>query len=358
MARKKNIVEHGDGTATPTTSGTFGGDDSIKGASIHPVLPDDGGGLRCLSAKDITLDDRTAANLLGAAHPPAERDVRPNWIKYLQAAMYRQTFIPQLVTLVVADCSSYRTNGNSYVRCNGQHTCWALRGLNQHEMPGLAYEQVRLLTFECKNDEELRRLYASIDRGSPRSPGHILNSHLFGTPEYENIQKSVLQLCGKGLRLWMWETKNERSIHDMDEVAALMLRERHDLCISVCRFFNMLGTYRDRAHLNRAPVWGSILATFDANEKAGVDFWTPVQSGLGFKAAGDPRKRLREFLTSSRVEGKQKKVDPTLRVTSQEEMLRGCFHCWNKWMDGQTISQLKISSLKTRPKLRRRRKQK
>ena len=278
-----------------------------------------------------------AEKLLDLEEFVGDRPLKSRHVDDLIKAMERGTFHPELVSLIVC-----KHDGKTY-RMNGQHTAWA-----RLYMPDKGYEcSVTMLEYTAKSMEDMRTLYASIDRSSPRTRANVITSYLAGTEEFDEVKSSTLRVVPMGFAMWMWKTKHERRMHDGDDVAYLIKTDHYDLARKVCAFLDKHSS-RDYKHLMRAPVVGAMFATFNKAPQIALDFWGPVATGTGIDKVGDPRLKLRNELQRVAVDSGQGSLSHK-KIVSQEYMFRQCVAAWNAFRDGRSLQLLKAAEKGNRP---------
>lgn len=265
-----------------------------------------------------------------------DRKLRQNHVTTLIEHMRRSTFRPEHVSLMT--CSF---EGKTY-RMNGQHTCWA-----RLEMPADWPCKVRLIQYEAASMDSMRQLYASIDRGSPRTKQNVVHSYLAGTSEFEMVPPWTVKLLPAGFNQWKHENSNDHV--DGDTLAQLLKTEYYDAALRVCTLLENI-TQKPR-FLLRGPVVAAMFATCSKNKGDSYEFWLPVSDGTGFTNKHDPRNTLREYLMQASVAvGNGTQTDR--RKVSQEEMFRACILCWNAFREKRLLSVLKTSLTNKRSTVR------
>jgi hypothetical protein len=270
-------------------------------------------------SKQVMLTTKLAEELLDMAVFEGERGVNERHLQYLLNQHAAGRFDWNFVTIITAEL------GGRMYRLNGQHTSW-LRIF----MPGkFGDPEIRRLHYRVTDDDQLRELYAAIDRNKTRTPAHILKALIIGTETGAGIQHDVIALIGAGIRLWKEEIRTKAKLVDPQDVAKL-IEENLDAVQATCEWYQAQG-HGDRLHLRRAGAFAAMLATFTKAPRVAVDFWTAVCNGIGFQTATDPRRVLREMLITSTVQsaGRGKKS------IGQEDMYRCCISSWNKWRKGE-----------------------
>lgn len=289
----------------------------------------------------VDLTENRAEWLLGNTKEVHEfagdRPLKEKHVDYLVGAMRRGTFRPELVTIVVCE-----HDGKLY-RMNGQHTAWARIYLERKRWPC----KVRMLTYRAATEEDMRRLYASIDRSSPRSKGQVVGSYLKGSPGFEKVSDPVLRHLSQGFALWKWEASHERNANDGDAVAFHLKTGYYDLTMKVAAFLGEL-SQGSHKHLLRAPVVAAMYATFEKAPQIAREFWMAVANGVGVDTASDARLRLRDKLMQTSV-GLGGGASSAKAKMTQEEMFRICLRAWNRHREGKPVNQLKPGSQGKRP---------
>ncbi|OHA58085.1 MAG: hypothetical protein A2571_03535 [Candidatus Vogelbacteria bacterium RIFOXYD1_FULL_44_32] len=287
-----------------------------------------GKGLELVKRRKVEFDRKEAMKLLELDEFPGDRRLKQNHVDRLIKAMLRGTFHPEWVTLIV--CA---LDGKHY-RMNGQHTAWA-----RIEMPEVWPCSVELLEYRAETDEDLRSLYSSIDRSSPRTRTNVMDSYLVGTPEFEGIKRQSLSRLPQGFELWFWPSAQDRRKHDADDTSFLLKTEQYDLAVKVAAFLDKLSA-RENRHMFRSPVIAAMFAIFNKSPQVAVKFWQPIADGTGIDKKGDPRLKLRNELMRTAVDSGGGSRSDKKRV-SQEYMFRLCINAWNAYREERSLSQLK-----------------
>jgi hypothetical protein len=299
-----------------------------------------GDGLRLNRTRVVQFDHDFATWLLEKTEEfPGDRALKNRHVEYLISTMQRGTFHPEWVVIITAKC-----DGKVY-RMNGQHTAWA-----RIHMPAKWPCEVKHLEYEAKSMEDVRTLYSSIDRSSPRTRANVIESYLAGTPEFDGVKARTLRVVPQGFTFWFWKSKTERSAHDGDDVAYLLKTDWYDLAKKVCAFLDAHSP-KEHWHVFRAPVIAAMFATFHKAPQIAVEFWKPVADGVGIEQRSDPRLKLRNELMQAAVgiggggQSDKKKV-------AQEVMFRNCILAWNAHREGRTLSVLRGTERGNRPGLK------
>lgn len=308
-----------------------------------------GGGLKFVNERKMAFTHTAAVALLEMPEFPGDRPLRPEHVIYLIGTMRRKTFHWEWCKLITCTCKqpAFNQPANAEFRMNGQHTAWA-----RLEMPADETAHVSIMRYEAATVEDMRTLYASIDRNASRTKANVINSHLVGCNEFAEFPANLIRHTAEGLAVWKWQAATERSTHDGDDIACLMKTKHLEVCQRVMRFLNTQGLnirHRDCSHIRRSPVMAAMIATFDKVPTIAPEFWLPVKDGVNLERTDDPRHKLRSELRASVVSmcgGKKAK-----RV-SVEEMYRWCLYAWNAHREGRTLSSLRVQIEAPRPGLK------
>lgn len=298
-----------------------------------------GGGLRLISDRRVYFTEALAHSILSMNEFCADRPLRDEHVTYLINAMKRGTFRPEWVKFIT--CTG--ADGKDY-RMNGQHCAWA-----RLEMPEKwgADCKVGVLHYEADTDQDMRLLYASIDRNAPRTRNNVVASHLIGTVQFAEVPARVVRLLTEGLAFWIWDTATERQRHDGDDVAYLVQTEHANM---VNRLVGFLHTDEDsvlanaQKHVRRAAVIAAMYETFSKAAAKSEEFWLAVRLGVGMLERNDPRLKLRNALMSCVLASSAARARAGKRVTN-EEMYRWCVHAWNAWRRDEMLTYLRAGDL-------------
>lgn len=299
-----------------------------------------GEGLKLTNRRTVELDHEFAQQVLEMEEFSADRPLDNNHVLRLKLAMERGTFLPEQVTIVSCTLA---TTGKEY-RMNGQHTSWA-----RLEMPEKYRCPVQHLRYHAKTDNDMRRLYASIDRMKGRATGNVVCSYLFDTPEWEGFSKRTLVKLAEALGFWLWESEHHRNLRDGDDRAFLLSTTHFNLGKKIGAFIEASGGH-NAAHVRRRPVIAAMFATFNKAAGPADEFWSSVRDGTGFGNVNDPRLRLRNNLRDAAISTGRGTTDEK-RSVSGEEMYRWCILSWNAWRRGDAMKLLKAPMNCDRPKI-------
>lgn len=264
------------------------------------------------------LTHTAACTLLEMKTFDGERKEREDWVQHLYNQWLTGRFRWELVTIVTC-----RYKGEMY-RLNGQHTCWMRLNLPEKENCSVEFYE-----YEVDSEDQLRALYAVIDRGKSRTHGHIIKASLTSTEYLGEVWPSLVNILAAGMKLWLYEKSNDQRQNGPDEMVALIQGQHNAL-------FKLVGGFvQERIdsaqHIKRASTIAAIFATFDKAKTIAPEFWQPVCDGLNLGRKTDPRYQLRDTLMRSSVRGSVSDK----RVLGQEDMYRICVAAWNKWRKGE-----------------------
>ena len=293
--------------------------------------------VRLTKEERVELTHTAAREHLDLAEFVGERIVRQHHVDSLTDAMLRGTFRWEWVTLVVARCREAHGGhpAGTTFRVNGQHTCWA-----RLECPGSMRAPVRVARYACATENDLRQLYASCDRGAPRTKSNVIRAYVAGHEKFERFKSHAVKYVPAGLAMWLWESKHERRKHDGDDVAYLMLTDHYNVCCRVMEFLSR-GRKQDVDHLLRSPVTAAMLATFDKAPQRADEFWSAVHNGVGFEDKDDARLRLRSFVMRYTV-GHGGGTHSSREAVDVERYYRTCLVCWNAWRRGKKVKTIRV----------------
>jgi hypothetical protein len=303
-----------------------------------------GEGLALKDRKTVELKEEFANSFLEYAEfssgdEKIDRKLMMNWVEYLARQMESGSFRWEQVNLIT--CSF---EGRVY-RMNGQHTCWAR--INA-ELPKGTRTPVQWLRYEAQTFDDMRMLYATIDRGKARGMQTVVTSYLSGREEFPDFKKGLLARLAEGLSLWLWENQNVRTLHTGDERAYLLLKDHHKAAVAIGQFFQD-STPKSVKHLYRASCIGAMFGTFSKFPHVAKEFWTAVRDGEMLQKK-DPRFTLREYLLTSKVS--KTNINAELRVVSSEEAYRACLIAWNAHRQGRQLQMLAPGRLNERPEIK------
>src|SRR5436190_8943088 len=139
-----------------------------------------GSGLELKSRKTVELTQEFANSFLETAEFTGDRPLRTSHVMFLCRQMEAAAFRWEQVNLMTC-----MWQGREY-RMNGQHTCWARV---YAELPKGARTPVAVLKYAAEAEQDMRQLYATIDRGAPRNRGNVVVSYLSGRSEFPDYSR-------------------------------------------------------------------------------------------------------------------------------------------------------------------------
>jgi len=308
-----------------------------------------GASLKRTSATVIELTKEEAANFLEKfpAFENVDRQLRDSHVRYLTKTMIRGQFNSSWVRLAVCTCREKYAGkpAGTVWRVNGQHTAWARR-----QMPDDYRCAVTMERWAAKTVDDMRQLYASIDRLAPRTKSNVIQSWVGGSPEFVDVPRSRIKVLAAALQYYLWDTPHERTAHDGDEVAYLMRTDHYDICAKLSRFLADYPNNREHRHVWRAPVCGAMLATMaKAPVVAAERFWSSVTTGTAIDKKNDPRLKLRNALITACIQsGGGSRTGRSM--VSGEQMFRWCLSCWNAFREGRELHTIRNPNERPRVK--------
>ncbi len=301
--------------------------------------------------RKVDLTEKLSREML--EHPKfiGERPLRDGHVTYLNRCMKQGTFRPELVRLMTCVCEEKVDDypGGTEFRMNGQHTSWARIYMpSEYECPG----KVVLAKYRAKTSEDMRLLYATIDRGTPRTKSNVITAHLAGTNQFKSLKPTDIKTMSDGFSFYKWDNSSERKRHDGDEIAFLMQGEDANLVNTVVAYLSTF-SISSVDWMRRSPVIGAMFTTFEKVVKPSADFWDSVREGTGMASKNDPRLKLRNQLMTCKLsidssKGKRsqsKSVEP-------EKMFRWSIQAWNAWRRDEPLTSFKAILTAERPKAR------
>ena len=297
-----------------------------------------------LKSEKITLDAVKANWLLNEVQSfIADRPLSKPHVAKLVSEMAQGHFLAEITTIMVAKM------GEQTYRLNGQHTAKAvLEVANENEM--FALSGVTLLTFTVKDEDELRLLYARIDRGAMRNNHDVMISMLSGTADFADVSRRILKLLPLGLAYQRFEDTTQRKLYAGENASRDVLGAYLKLSQRIGAFMGELN-YRDihHGHMFRGPVVAALYATFVVDQDDAERFWQAVATGVGFESENEPASRLRQLLKDAKISGGvyQQSLKRTLGA---EDLYRACLYAWNGFRGHRTFkATLRPTTIQTRP---------
>jgi hypothetical protein len=250
-----------------------------------------GEGLTLKNRKTVNLTADFAAEFLDYPEfivndQKVDRAKSDSHVIYLARAMQGGSFLWEQVNFVLCDL-----DGNTKpTRLNGNHTSWARLVADSEGFDPKINCPIQLMRYKAETIEDMRRLYASLDRGRPRTHGVVIGSYLAGTEDFPDTSTKILRLLAQGLGVWLWPETSVRKLHGGDDRAYLLLKDHHKAALAVAAFLKGSGM-REQMHLTRAPVVAAMFETFNKAPQIALEFWKDVRDGLGIQDKDDPRCR-------------------------------------------------------------------
>lgn len=306
-----------------------------------------GEGLALAKSGIVHFTHAFATKLLEMKECEWERGLRDSHVSFLIGEWKKGMFRHEIANLATCECEEA---GFNVFRINGQHCCWARLELPEKEFPP---QPIKLLHYKAKTVEDMRRLYASFDRGAVRSRGNIIQSYLGGASEFAEFPINMVKLFATGTLMWKWEDRHLQRQHPADDVAFVMKTELKDVIRAALAICVETPSADAIAWMKRGSVAAAMIETCSKTVKDSAEFWSTIKNGLGFTSVDDPRRRLREQLMSTGIynigsgaiqdkAGKKK--------TDQETMYRWCITAWNAWRAGETLKVFRTPHKRQRAK--------
>lgn len=226
----------------------------------------------------------------------------------------------------------YRFGGDAYL-VNGQHT------LNAIIESGVA---LILPMFERTvfDLEEVKAAYARADVGKRRTMPQLLKA--FGLTEQTGIPAGQLNKVRSAIKyiaenMSKFTGHQARMVSPAEWVEAALVGADYFKEIELDCLADNYNIVVKKALLRRVEL-AHVILTYAQHPKAS-EFWQGVASGEMMKST-DPRKKLHDFLMISKVSGGA----ALGKTVTQEEVADTIAYCWNKYLDGKAISQMRVIS--------------
>ena len=280
-----------------------------------------GSGLKLVKRETVNFTKDFATSILDEKVMPPfkpDRALDQSHVNYLIQAMQQGTFRWEMVQLMTCTC-----NGKTY-RMNGQHTAWAriYFDATSSNLP------VNIYRYHAQTEEDMRGLYASIDRGRARNRANVINSYLFDSDKFKDFSKQTIKYLAEGLSLWLWEDHNHIRQHNADEVSYLLKTDYYNLAMKVGNFLVKANFSGDARHLRRSPVFAALFATYKKAEGDSELFWNAVKTGANL-SSDDPRLKLRnQLMTAGLTKGRG---DNHKISVNGDDMYGWAIQAWNSW---------------------------
>lgn len=300
--------------------------------------------IRLVRSSKVEPTHAFAARLLNLAEVPGDRPLRDSHVNALIGHMFAGRFRYEQVNLAVARC----VENNVEYRVNGQHTCWAVLYTPEE----FGHEKVNLLSYECDTLDDVRALYATIDRGAVRTKRNVIAALLTDTEQFKDTPVRLMGSLMSGLAQWLWESVHERAKRTGDDLVALARDKHADIVERVREYAVQSGSFSASPFLDRSPVYAAMFDTFSVAPQRAAEFWSSVRDGTNMPLTTDPRLVLRNALSKARLmlSASAKTRQAGGRTTGQEEMFRWCIITWNAWRRGEEVKLLRVNLASKRPK--------
>jgi len=240
---------------------------------------------RVLSDSKVELTKELAQEFIEMPAFIGERPLRDSHVDYLVDQAKSGAFIPTQGSISTCICG---WDGQER-RLNGQHTCWM-----RSYMPDNWPCRLQVIKYRVETENDFRKLYSSIDRGAPRTNGHIVNARLYGTSEFDGISKDVIKMLATGLRLWRFgDPGGTGERPTVDRIASTMQGEHLGISLKVAELIRLLGIAerhpgRTGDHMRRGAVIAAMFATSDKNHSSSIEFWRTVVDGISISSVTRP----------------------------------------------------------------------
>lgn len=308
----------------------------------------DKGGYALVSSEEIPFTLQLAMQHLQTEAFIAEREIDNQHLTYLKQDAMDGWFGFERASLDLGFCEWDK----KWRRLNGQHTAWMRVDLDDPKSgSGKAINwkkiKIRVNKYRLKTEDDFRRLYATFDRGKPRSAGHVTAARLLGREKFAGLTKRDLNCLVAAVRFYRYPRNIAGSERiRADEVIDRVENQEYRLVRVVADYCADL-TYKQCPHMaKRVPVVAAMLATFEKAVKPSIEFWDKVRHGGG--SATDPSTVLMKFLYQVSC-----RSDTTLsreKAVSREELYRICLVAWNAFRQGRPVKVLRCPD--KRPKVR------
>lgn len=300
---------------------------------------------RLVSDEMVNLTRKLAFELLELDAFSAERPVRENWVQFLYDEWRGGRFLWHQAMISFGIVNQKNEDGTVVphpYRLNGQHTCWMRVSIPKELEPRGACK-VRRLIYECVDMDGLREIYSVIDRNAPRTNAHVAKVLLIDSYPCSAMPLSYLNALLSGLKLWLWESYDERRLRGSPhEMAAIVQVKYPDLFHIVSQYFHL--KYGEWLPVRRSGIIAALFATFHKSGGLATEFWDKVSSGLGLDSKTDPRYQLRQFCNSHGT------AYTSHHAINAEDTYRVAINLWNKWRESEPVQAVRL--LESRVKIR------
>jgi len=287
-----------------------------------------------LQKEDLITLDASRANWLmnEVIRYEHDRALVKRDVAVLASHMVQGTFMPEQVTLIVCVL-----DGETY-RMNGQHTSSAVLLCEEQEFP-VSFDGVRLHTYVAETMEDMRQLYARLDRGRSRTNAQVVTSLLGGVDGIGDLSPKITKLLPDGLAFWLHENATERNMYAGERAALDVLGEYRPLAEQIGAFLKTLDPKTiHHGHMFRGSVVAALYATFEKDAEAAQTFWNSVARGVGYDSENAPASRLNALLRNTIISGGHISRGQKIAVGA-EQLYRSCLLAWNKHREGEEMGQ-------------------
>lgn len=112
------------------------------------------------------------------------------------------------------------------------------------------------------------------------------------------------------------------------------------------KFFLSLLPFKTRRTIQRAPVCAVVVLSYQVDPKQALKFWSPVIKGLEYNEK-DPQWKLRDYLTSVRLEGIANVEGLPGKQVSRKQIYIACVRCWNAFREGRKLTNIQTRKNKS-----------
>jgi len=299
-----------------------------------------GSELKLIHNKKLLWNHDLANKYLVMTNCPWERNLRDRQVIFIADQMKKGMFRTEITKLA----SCYCIETNTEYRINGQHVNWARLEVSESDY---VPEQIECLKYEAKTIADVRRLYASFDRGSPRTKGDVIKSYLIGTEQFEDTPPTLVRALAEGLAFWQWESNHERQRHTGDDVAFLLQTDYKETVRKIVSFCEEQPKLLSIDFMRKSAVMAAMFETFSLVQKPSEEFWYAIKVGAGL-SADDARLKLRNLLMTTNAQKSVASSDK--KVVSSEHIYRNIITAWNAWRNGEAVKILRITKKRVRAK--------
>lgn len=193
--------------------------------------------------------------------------------------------------------------------------------------------------YRCESWGDAHELFASFDVHASRTQGHIMHAAraLWQNDSLRALPLRTLANCGSAL-IALDAGANFEALLDAGKTARASAVESH--AEEVIWVYNVT---KNAQHMMRVGVAAAMIATLRKRPKTATEFWSRVESGVGFKSEVDPDRKLREYLVGTDCRGS---------VTSRghhAEVYAVSISWWNSYVTGKPRNSVKLAAMLKTP---------